>query len=365
MKRISQLYLLCCFVVLLGSTEAVFAQEGSASSLHPKVGAKWQYNYTERNELDSQGNPLSYRGYLEVYNEKDTIVDGYKVIKRTYQIKGQGDYAQDAQVRYIHYDGAKAYQVEEGKLRLLYDLGANVGDEVPIPINLSQQLFTPGVSEEMEGLTPSYSSDKHSTHKVTVAAKDTIEVEGVKLIRQLYRFEVHYAYTAYGEPRKGVDFVYYTGFVQNLGEYAWCSTPSDGIPAHELDDLFRCRGALDALGDVEMLNNKAIHLRCYADPSLSFRINGIKTDSECRFITSLNEVLYAVVHPSVVYRQGHLCWTTSLLSRLSLYDMSAREVWSASVEGDTSVALPLLPEGSYIYIATDEQGNRYTGKLIL
>ncbi len=58
-------------------------------------------------------------------------------------------------------------------------------------------------------------------------------------------------------------------------------------------------------------------------------------------------------------------WSNAELQTLKLYDLSALLVWQKEVQGTNRVVFSSLPEGSYIYIATDAQGNRYTGKLVL
>ncbi|MDY6121541.1 MAG: hypothetical protein SPI72_00420 [Porphyromonas sp.] len=62
---------------------------------------------------------------------------------------------------------------------------------------------------------------------------------------------------------------------------------------------------------------------------------------------------------------NQLRWGKADLKTLTLYTMGAERVWSDDVEGKASVDLPFLPTGLYLYIATDVQGLRYTGKLHL
>ncbi|MDY6121540.1 MAG: hypothetical protein SPI72_00415 [Porphyromonas sp.] len=62
---------------------------------------------------------------------------------------------------------------------------------------------------------------------------------------------------------------------------------------------------------------------------------------------------------------NRLRWGKADLKTLTLYTMGAERVWSDDVEGKASVDLPFLLTGLYLYIATDVQGLRYTGKLHL
>ncbi|MDY6121542.1 MAG: hypothetical protein SPI72_00425 [Porphyromonas sp.] len=62
---------------------------------------------------------------------------------------------------------------------------------------------------------------------------------------------------------------------------------------------------------------------------------------------------------------NRLRWGKADLKTLTLYTMGAERVWIGDVAGQTTAALPSLPTGLYLYIATDVQGLRYTGKLHL
>ena len=66
------------------------------------------------------------------------------------------------------------YGVESDGLRLLYDLAAEVGDVVPLPVN--QDTVVEGFS--------------HGT--TTVIEKSTINVGGRDLVRQVYRLNYYF-----------------------------------------------------------------------------------------------------------------------------------------------------------------------------
>ncbi|WP_152564789.1 T9SS type A sorting domain-containing protein [Porphyromonas crevioricanis] len=66
-----------------------------------------------------------------------------------------------------------------------------------------------------------------------------------------------------------------------------------------------------------------------------------------------------------VAKDNLLRWEKTNLKTLALYNMKAEQVWVGNMEDKTSVDLSSLPTGLYLYIVTDTQGLRYTGKIYL
>ncbi|SQH73197.1 Uncharacterised protein [Porphyromonas crevioricanis] len=66
-----------------------------------------------------------------------------------------------------------------------------------------------------------------------------------------------------------------------------------------------------------------------------------------------------------VVKANLLQWEKTNLKTLALYTMKAEQVWTGNMEDKTSVDLSSLPTGLYLYIVTDTQGLRHTGKIYL
>lgn len=236
--------------LLLGMVWGLFyvsAQETSLP-LHPEIGATWHYKELTQS-IDWGTYPYDRFGFTKVTIEKETVVDGQKVFEVSFKT-----YTDDTEtpsktdIRYWFFEGGKAYELRkmsnnDGTVtyqRLLrYDLDANVGDTLI----------------EVTG--------GGNTRKITVVNKETVEIDGKKLIKQTYRFHT-------GERTLDADLLQFVGLIPKSQEGLEGDISMDDIVDFKLHDTFMHKMAADPYTPTSF--------RCYSDGRISYQLSTEKCD---------------------------------------------------------------------------------------
>lgn len=257
--------------LLLGMVWGLFyvsAQETSLP-LHPEIGATWHYKELTQS-IDWGTYPYDRFGFIKVTIEKETVVDGQKVFEVSFKT-----YTDDAEMpsktetRYWFFEGGKAYELRkmsnnDGTVtyhRLLrYDLDANVGDTLI----------------EVTG--------KWNTRKITVVNKETVEIDGKKLIKQTYRFHT-------GEMTLDADVLQFVGLIPKSQKGLEGDISMDDIVDFKLHDTFMHKMAADPYTPTSF--------RCYSDGRISYQLSTEKCDyitpaypRKCEAFASMGAVWY-------------------------------------------------------------------------
>lgn len=295
--------------------------------LHPEVGSEWYY------DLAYLSVPYGYDyGYSKVTIVKDTIVEEVSCLKTVTEFYNERGILCNREEGLVLYEGAKAYDLYDGKKLLKYDLEAQEGDVVPIGFNYLK------VPASDHGVLDT---------KAVVEKRELVHVNGHELIRQHYKIEVRYA-TDSGEV---VDTLR-RSYTQLLG----CA---------ERDDLQSIPHWYDATGDDKLFNSNQEKLRCFRSPSLDYKA---KSTFDCDYVSKPVAIEDQPGTTAKLWVEGDkLLWSAVAPRIVSIYDMSATLIRSISVaEGMSSTCLDFLSKGeSYLIVLEDRLGDLYTVTIVM
>ena len=108
--------------LVMGMLCAITLQAQEALPLHPGVGSEWYYDYATLRV------PYGYEyGCVKVAIVRDTIVDEIPCLKTVTEFYNERGHLFDRKTGLVLYEGAKAYDLCDGKKYLKYDLDAQEG----------------------------------------------------------------------------------------------------------------------------------------------------------------------------------------------------------------------------------------------
>lgn len=192
--------LLAISIFFLGAC-VLFGQKNSDKQDDPillyPLGTTWYYHTSEKTSMDSP----SYFGYIRHRVEKNIQIGEYQAQEIQVVHKDWTGLETPMEPFYLYRKGDKAYAVESDGLRLLYDLAAEVGDVVPLPVNQGTAV---------EGF---------SHGRTTVIEKSTINVDGRDLVRQVYRLNYYFAEGPWPEQGKLVEVIQDLGILELNAQY--------------------------------------------------------------------------------------------------------------------------------------------------
>lgn len=158
--------------LVMGILCAITLQAQEALPLHPGVGSEWYYDYATLRV------PYGYEyGCVKVAIVRDTIVNEIPCLKTVTEFYNERGHLFDRKTGLVLYEGAKAYDLCDGKKYLKYDLDAQEGEEVPIGFNYQQ------MDPQIHGILGA---------KAIVEKRELVDIDGHQLIRQLYKIDVRY-----------------------------------------------------------------------------------------------------------------------------------------------------------------------------
>lgn len=310
--------------ILLGSL-GLAAQE--ALPLHPGVGSEWYY------DIASLRVPYGYEyGYIKVAIVRDTIVDDTPCLKTVTEFYNERGLLFDRKTGLVLYEGAKAYDLCDGKKYLKYDLDAQEGEEVPIGFNYLQM-----------------DPQRHSIlgAKAIVEKRELVDIDGHRLIRQLYKIDVRYK-TVEGSV---VDTLR-RSFTQLIG----CEERDN------LQGIFSL--VYDPTGDIKLFDSKDEKLRCFRSSTFNYKA---KYGNDCDYVSypvAIDAVQRGV--PRLWIEGDKLLWSEVTPQVISVYDMSATLIRRVTIaDGVSSAGLDFLTKGeSYLFVVEDSLGQRYAQTLL-
>lgn len=312
------------FAILLGSL-GLAAQE--ALPLHPGVGSEWYY------DIASLRVPYGYDyGYIKVAIVRDTIVDDTPCLKTVTEFYNERGHLFDCKTGLVLYEGAKAYDLCNGKKYLKYDLDAQEGEEVPIGFNYLQ------MDPQRHGILGA---------KAIVEKRELVDIDGHQLIRQLYKIDVRYK-TAEGSV---VDTLR-RSFTQLIG----CEERDN------LQGIFPL--VYDPTGDIKLFDSKDEKLRCFRSSTFNYKA---KYGNDCDYVSypvAIDAVQRGV--PRLWIEGDKLLWSEVTPQVISVYDMSATLIRRVTIaDGVSSAGLDFLTKGeSYLFVVEDSLGQRYAQTLL-
>lgn len=171
MKALQALY---SVLAILLSAQLLLAQETTKKETNEgglPLGTTWYYSTDEREFVD---HPYRF-GYIRHRVERNVELSGYQVQEISAINVDYTGKESELEPLYLYRDAGKRYLLEDGKLRLLYDTDAEVGDLVPLPPH-PEALEMPG----FVGV------------QAQILEKKLITINGRELIRQLY--EIRYIF---------------------------------------------------------------------------------------------------------------------------------------------------------------------------
>ncbi|WP_299369880.1 hypothetical protein [uncultured Porphyromonas sp.] len=296
--------------------------------LHAGVGSEWYY------DIASLRVPYGYEyGYIKVAIVQDTVVDETPCLKTVTEFYNERGHLFDCKTGLVLYEGAKAYDLCDGKKYLKYDLDAQEGEEVPIGFNYLQ------MDPQRHGILGA---------KAIVEKRELVDIDGHQLIRQLYKIDVRYK-TAEGSV---VDTLR-RSFTQLIG----CEERDN------LQGIFPL--VYDPTGDIKLFDSKNEKLRCFRSSTFNYKA---KYGNDCDYVSYPVAVQSGLETTTKLWVEGDkLLWSGAEPQTISVYDMSARLIRSLTIADETSsVGLNFLPKGeSYLVVVIDRLGNRYAHTFLL
>ena len=318
--------MIASFMMVMSFGASLLAQE--TLPLHPGVGSEWYY------DIPSLRVPYGYEyGYIKVAIVQDTVVDETPCLKTVTEFYNERGHLFDCKTGLVLYEGAKAYDLCDGKKYLKYDLDAQEGEEVPIGFNYLQ------MDPQRHGILGA---------KAIVEKRELVDIDGHQLIRQLYKIDVRYK-TAEGSV---VDTLR-RSFTQLIG----CEERDN------LQGIFPL--VYDPTGDIKLFDSKNEKLRCFRSSTFNYKA---KYGNDCDYVSYPVAVQSGLETTTKLWVEGDkLLWSGAEPQTISVYDMSARLIRSLTIADETSsVGLNFLPKGeSYLVVVIDRLGNRYAHTFLL
>ena len=313
--------------LVMGMLCAITLQAQEALPLHPGVGSEWYY------DIASLRVPYGYEyGYIKVAIVRDTIVDGTPCLKTVTEFYNERGHLFDRKTGLVLYEGAKAYDLCDGKKYLKYDLDAQEGEEVPIGFNYQQ------MDPQIHGILGA---------KAIVEKRELVDIDGHQLIRQLYKMDVRYK-TEEGEV---VDTLR-RSFTQLLG----CEERDN------LQGIFPL--VYDPTGDTQLFDSTNEKFRCFHSPSFEYKA---KYGNDCDYVSYPVAIeLVQRATPRLWIEGDKLLWSEVIPQVISVYDMSATLIRRVAVaDGVSSAGLNFLTKGeSYLFVVENSLDQRYAQTLL-
>lgn len=312
--------------LVMGMLCAITLQAQEALPLHPGVGSEWYYDYATLRV------PYGYEyGCVKVAIVRDTIVDEIPCLKTVTEFYNERGHLFDRKTGLVLYEGAKAYDLCDGKKYLKYDLDAQEGEEVPIGFNYQQ------MDPQIHGILGA---------KAIVEKRELVDIDGHQLIRQLYKIDVRYK-TEEGEV---VDTLR-RSFTQLLG----CEERDN------LQGIFPL--VYDPTGDTQLFDSTNEKFRCFHSPSFEYKA---KYGHDCDYVSYPVAIeLVQRATPRLWIEGDKLLWSEVTPQVISVYDMSAILIRRVTIaDGVSSAGLNFLTKGeSYLFVVEDSLGQRYAQTL--
>lgn len=313
--------------LVMGMLCAITLQAQEALPLHPGVGSEWYYDYATLRV------PYGYEyGCVKVAIVRDTIVDEIPCLKTVTEFYNERGHLFDRKTGLVLYEGAKAYDLCDGKKYLKYDLDAQEGEEVPIGFNYQQ------MDPQIHGILGA---------KAIVEKRELVDIDGHQLIRQLYKIDVRYK-TEEGEV---VDTLR-RSFTQLLG----CEERDN------LQGIFPL--VYDPTGDTQLFDSTNEKFRCFHSPSFEYKA---KYGNDCDYVSYPVAIeLVQRATPRLWIEGNSLLWSEVTPQVISVYDMSATLIRRVTVaDGVSSAGLNFLTKGeSYLFVVEDSLDQRYAQTLL-
>ena len=312
--------------LVMGMLCAITLQAQEALPLHPGVGSEWYYDYATLRV------PYGYEyGCVKVAIVRDTIVDEIPCLKTVTEFYNERGHLFDRKTGLVLYEGAKAYDLCDGKKYLKYDLDAQEGEEVPIGFNYQQ------MDPQIHGILGA---------KAIVEKRELVDIDGHQLIRQLYKIDVRYK-TEEGEV---VDTLR-RSFTQLIG----CEERDN------LQGIFPL--VYDPTGDTQLFDSTNEKFRCFHSPSFEYKA---KYGHDCDYVSYPVAIeLVQRATPRLWIEGDKLLWSEVTPQVISVYDMSAILIRRVTIaDGVSSAGLNFLTKGeSYLFVVEDSLGQRYAQTL--
>lgn len=313
--------------LVMGMLCAITLQAQEALPLHPGVGSEWYY------DIASLRVPYGYEyGYIKVTIVQDTVVDETPCLKTVTEFYNERGHLFDRKTGLVLYEGAKAYDLCDGKKYLKYDLDAQEGEEVPIGFNYQQ------MDPQIHGILGA---------KAIVEKRELVDIDGHQLIRQLYKIDVRYK-TEEGEV---VDTLR-RSFTQLLG----CEERDN------LQGIFPL--VYDPTGDTQLFDSTNEKFRCFHSPSFEYKA---KYGNDCDYVSYPVAIeLVQRATPRLWIEGNSLLWREVTPQVISVYDMSATLIRRVTVaDGVSSAEVGFLTKGeSYLFVVEDSLDQRYAQTLL-
>ena len=313
--------------LVMGMLCAITLQAQEALPLHPGVGSEWYY------DIASLRVPYGYEyGYIKVTIVQDTVVDETPCLKTVTEFYNERGHLFDRKTGLVLYEGAKAYDLCDGKKYLKYDLDAQEGEEVPIGFNYQQ------MDPQIHGILGA---------KAIVEKRELVDRDGHQLIRQLYKIDVRYK-TEEGEV---VDTLR-RSFTQLLG----CEERDN------LQGIFPL--VYDPTGDTQLFDSTNEKFRCFHSPSFEYKA---KYGNDCDYVSYPVAIeLVQRATPRLWIEGNSLLWREVTPQVISVYDMSATLIRRVTVaDGVSSAEVGFLTKGeSYLFVVEDSLDQRYAQTLL-
>lgn len=313
--------------LVMGMLCAITLQAQEALPLHPGVGSEWYYDYATLRV------PYGYEyGCVKVAIVRDTIVDEIPCLKTVTEFYNERGHLFDRKTGLVLYEGAKAYDLCDGKKYLKYDLDAQEGEEVPIGFNYQQ------MDPQIHGILGA---------KAIVEKRELVDIDGHQLIRQLYKIDVRYK-TEEGEV---VDTLH-RSFTQLLG----CEERDN------LQGIFPL--VYDPTGDTQLFDSTNEKFRCFHSPSFEYKA---KYGNDCDYVSYPVAIeLVQRATPRLWIEGNSLLWREVTPQVISVYDMSATLIRRVTVaDGVSSAEVGFLTKGeSYLFVVEDSLDQRYAQTLL-
>lgn len=313
--------------LVMGMLCAITLQAQEALPLHPGVGSEWYY------DIASLRVPYGYEyGYIKVAIVRDTIVDEIPCLKTVTEFYNERGHLFDRKTGLVLYEGAKAYDLCDGKKYLKYDLDAQEGEEVPIGFNYQQ------MDPQIHGILGA---------KAIVEKRELVDIDGHQLIRQLYKIDVRYK-TEEGEV---VDTLR-RSFTQLLG----CEERDN------LQGIFPL--VYDPTGDTQLFDSTNEKFRCFHSPSFEYKA---KYGNDCDYVSYPVAIeLVQRATPRLWIEGNSLLWSEVTPQVIFVYDMSATLIRRVTVaDGVSSAGLNFLTKGeSYLFVVENSLDQRYAQTLL-
>lgn len=313
--------------LVMGMLCAITLQAQEALPLHPGVGSEWYYDYATLRV------PYGYEyGCVKVAIVRDTIVDEIPCLKTVTEFYNERGHLFDRKTGLVLYEGAKAYDLCDGKKYLKYDLDAQEGEEVPIGFNYQQ------MDPQIHGIIGA---------KAIVENRELVDIDGHQLIRQLYKIDVRYK-TEEGEV---VDTLR-RSFTQLLG----CEERDN------LQGIFPL--VYDPTGDTQLFDSTNEKFRCFHSPSFEYKA---KYGNDCDYVSYPVAIeLVQRSTPRLWIEGDKLLWSEVTPQVISVYDMSAILIRRVTIaDGVSSAKVDFLTKGeSYLFVVENSLDQRYAQTLL-